>query len=104
MKAIHQRPVLAGFAARLARGPLPLDEALDGIDFNNLPVYVGVSAGAFINKGDFEDPYSKKELAEKFHELADPVWGRQTADALFLAFGSLENLPDIHHLTRLAEK
>ena len=25
-----------------------LDEALDGIDFNRLPVYVGVSAGAFI--------------------------------------------------------
>jgi predicted acylesterase/phospholipase RssA len=26
-----------------------LDEALDGIDFNNLPIYVGVSAGAFIS-------------------------------------------------------
>jgi NTE family protein len=26
-----------------------LDEALDGIDFNNLAVYVGVSAGAFLN-------------------------------------------------------
>ena len=25
-----------------------LDEALDGIDFNALPVYVGVSAGAFV--------------------------------------------------------
>jgi predicted acylesterase/phospholipase RssA len=25
-----------------------LDEALDGVDFNNLPIYVGVSAGAFI--------------------------------------------------------
>ncbi len=25
-----------------------LDEALDGLDFNNLPIYVGVSAGAFI--------------------------------------------------------
>jgi 2-methylcitrate dehydratase PrpD len=59
------------------------------------------SAGAFINKGDFEDPYSKKELAEKFHELADPVWNRKTAGELFLAFGSLENLPDINQLTRL---
>jgi 2-methylcitrate dehydratase PrpD len=61
-------------------------------------------AEAFVNKGDFEDPYAETELEDKFHELADPVWGRQTADALFLAFGSLENLPDIHHLTRLAEK
>lgn len=26
-----------------------LDEALDGVDFNGLPVYVGVSAGAFIS-------------------------------------------------------
>jgi predicted acylesterase/phospholipase RssA len=26
-----------------------LDEALDGIDFNDLPIYVGVSAGAFIS-------------------------------------------------------
>jgi predicted acylesterase/phospholipase RssA len=26
-----------------------LDEALDGVDFNRLPVYVGVSAGAFIS-------------------------------------------------------
>lgn len=26
-----------------------LDEALDGVDFNNLDVYVGVSAGAFLN-------------------------------------------------------
>jgi predicted acylesterase/phospholipase RssA len=25
-----------------------LDEAIDGLDFNNLPVYVGVSAGAFL--------------------------------------------------------
>jgi NTE family protein len=25
-----------------------LDESLDGVDFNNIPVYVGVSAGAFI--------------------------------------------------------
>jgi predicted acylesterase/phospholipase RssA len=26
-----------------------LDEAIDGLDFNNLPVYVGVSAGAFLS-------------------------------------------------------
>ena len=26
-----------------------LDEALDGVDFNRLPVYVGVSAGAFVS-------------------------------------------------------
>ncbi|MFW5823470.1 MAG: patatin-like phospholipase family protein, partial [Marinobacter sp.] len=25
-----------------------LDEALDGLDFNNLDVYVGVNAGAFV--------------------------------------------------------
>ena len=50
-----------------------------------------------VNQGDFEAPYGPKDLVEKYHELADPVWGRERAEAVY---GRVRALP---HLERLDE-
>lgn len=34
------------------------------------------------NRGDTEDPFTEAEIREKFHELADPVFGRERAAAI----------------------
>jgi 2-methylcitrate dehydratase PrpD len=34
------------------------------------------------NRGDTEDPFTEAEVREKFHELADPVYGRDRASAI----------------------
>jgi 2-methylcitrate dehydratase PrpD len=41
-----------------------------------------LSAEAMTNRGDTEDPYRRDEIVEKFHELADPVWGLDRATAI----------------------
>lgn len=61
------------------------------------------SAETFVNKGDFEDPYSDAELAAKFFSLAGPVWGQETARALHADLLRLDEIEDVRSLTgRLA--
>jgi 2-methylcitrate dehydratase PrpD len=40
------------------------------------------SAEVTTNRGDTEDPFSEAEIREKFHDLADPVYGRDRATAI----------------------
>ena len=34
------------------------------------------------NRGDMEDPFTEREVRQKFHELAEPVYGRARTDAI----------------------
>ena len=43
-------------------------------------------------KGDADDPLSDAEIAQKFHDFADPVLGRERADEIEAACGSLDAL------------
>ena len=60
-----------------------------------------LKAEAFVNKGDFEDPYSPDDLLEKYYELATPVWGQDTAQKIYAAIADLDKMPDVNELTRL---
>ncbi|RKK05402.1 MmgE/PrpD family protein [Pseudoroseomonas wenyumeiae] len=42
------------------------------------------------NRGDTEDPYDAAEITAKFHELADPVWGRAHARRLAEAVTTMD--------------
>lgn len=37
-------------------------------------------ASVTTNRGDTEDPYTEAEILEKFHDLADPVWGKSASE------------------------
>jgi 2-methylcitrate dehydratase PrpD len=41
-----------------------------------------LAAEVTTNRGDTEDPFTEAEVREKFHELADPVYGRDRATAI----------------------
>ena len=56
-------------------------------------------AEAFVNKGDFEDPYSPDELQEKFFELATPVWGKDISRQVHNAVAALDAIKDIREVT-----
>jgi 2-methylcitrate dehydratase PrpD len=56
-------------------------------------------AGTFVNKGDFEDPYSEAELEDKYYGLCKPVWGRERAKALHQGLMDLDGVKDIRELT-----
>jgi 2-methylcitrate dehydratase PrpD len=56
-------------------------------------------AEAFVNKGDFEDPYSPDELQEKFFELATPVWGEDISRQVHNAVAALDAIKDIREVT-----
>jgi 2-methylcitrate dehydratase PrpD len=58
------------------------------------------TAKTFLNKGDFEDPYSAAELESKYYNLTDPVWGRETAEALHTDLMRLEEIDDVNLLTK----
>ncbi len=60
-----------------------------------------LKAEAFINKGDFEDPYSESELLEKYNELALPVWGDETAQKIYRMVAALDTISDVNELTLL---
>ena len=60
-----------------------------------------LKAEAFINKGDFEDPYSERELLEKYNELALPVWNQETAQKIYGAVAEVDTIPDVNELTSL---
>ncbi|WP_029031099.1 MmgE/PrpD family protein [Salinarimonas rosea] len=60
-----------------------------------------VEETTFTNRGDTEDPYDEGEIAEKFLELATPVWGARSAGLLLATLGRLEaatGLNDIYAL------
>ena len=59
-----------------------------------------LKAEAFVNKGDFEDPYSPNDLLEKYYELATPVWGDDTAEKIYTAVVNMDEMPDVNKLTR----
>jgi 2-methylcitrate dehydratase PrpD len=54
------------------------------------------------NRGDTEDPYHTADIAAKFHELADPVWGRahamRLAEAVMALDGTAGGLASLHSL------
>ncbi|HEY8564223.1 MAG TPA: MmgE/PrpD family protein [Beijerinckiaceae bacterium] len=59
------------------------------------------AAEALTNRGDTEDPYPPEEIARKFHEIADPVWGSQRGQAIRAMVGGLESLDDLSALDAL---
>ena len=59
-----------------------------------------LKAEAFVNKGDFEDPYSPADLLEKYYELATPVWGDDTAEKVYTAVANMDEMHDVSELTR----
>jgi len=54
-----------------------------------------LKAEAFVNKGDFEDPYAPEDLLEKYDELATPVWGKETAQKIYAAVGEIDEMEDV---------
>ena len=58
-----------------------------------------LTAEAFINKGDTEDPYTVEEMKEKYFELLDPVWGRGKAEELYGQVMDLDKISDFNQLT-----
>ncbi|OEU44973.1 MAG: hypothetical protein BBJ60_03885 [Desulfobacterales bacterium S7086C20] len=51
------------------------------------------------NKGDFEDPYSPEELREKYYELADLIWKREIAEAIYADAMNLGQLENVNEMT-----
>lgn len=58
-------------------------------------------AETYLNKGDFEDPYSEAEITAKYFELAEPVWGESKARSLHDGLMKLEDIENINELTAL---
>ena len=56
-------------------------------------------AQTLTNKGDSEDPYSPEELREKYYELAERVWKRDIAEAIYADAMNLEKLDNVNQLT-----
>lgn len=56
------------------------------------------TAEVLTNKGDTEDPYSEAEVIAKFHNVADPVVGRERASALVEAVLGLETAENLSTL------
>ncbi len=61
-----------------------------------------LEAEAFVNKGDFEDPYTPKDLEDKFYELAGPVWGEKVAQEMHARIKAFDEMEDVNEMTRLA--
>ena len=60
-----------------------------------------LEAETWMNKGDFEDPYSAADLEDKYHGLADPIWGRKLAEELRSRVMVFEDVKDVNELTSL---
>jgi len=58
-----------------------------------------LKAENFTNKGDPEDPYSLKELEAKYFELAESVFNREVAGAIYEDVMALDILDNINQLT-----
>jgi 2-methylcitrate dehydratase PrpD len=60
-----------------------------------------LTAEAFTNKGDTEDPYSAEEVQDKFREVAGSVWSNEHCSSILEAVEDLDRSPDLAALTRL---
>jgi 2-methylcitrate dehydratase PrpD len=60
-----------------------------------------LSAEAYTNRGDTEDPYSAEEVRDKFHEVAGSVWSEEHCSSILEAVEDLERSPDLAALSRL---
>jgi len=60
-----------------------------------------LSAEAYTNRGDTEDPYSAEEVRDKFHEVAGSVWSKEHCSSILEAVEDLERSPDLAALSRL---
>lgn len=58
-----------------------------------------LKGGAFINKGDTEDPYTQEELKEKYHEMVNPVFGNAKAEDIYERVMDLDKVQDINDIT-----
>lgn len=58
-----------------------------------------LKAESLTNRGDTEDPYSRDEILEKFHELAAPVWGGAAAANILRAALDVGSAKDTRALT-----
>jgi 2-methylcitrate dehydratase PrpD len=57
-----------------------------------------LAGAADANRGDDQDPYSRKELAEKFFELTERAWPPPSARDLHDKLHKLDELPDLRSL------
>ncbi len=60
-----------------------------------------LEAEAYVNKGDFEDPYTPEDLREKYFALAALAWREPSAAAVWDAVAHLETIADVNRLTAL---
>ncbi|MDB5513333.1 MAG: 2-methylcitrate dehydratase [Tardiphaga sp.] len=60
-----------------------------------------LSAEAYTNKGDAEDPYSAEEVQDKFREVAGSVWSNGHCSLILAAVEDLDRSPDLGALSRL---
>jgi 2-methylcitrate dehydratase PrpD len=60
-----------------------------------------LSAEAYTNKGDTEDPYSAEEVQDKFREVAGSVWSNEHCSSILKAVEDLDHSPDLAALSRL---
>ncbi|MFH6781004.1 MULTISPECIES: MmgE/PrpD family protein [Methylobacterium] len=60
-----------------------------------------LSAQAFTNRGDTEDPYSADDVREKFRALAGPVWGAERSEDVIRAVAGIEKVEGIGELLAL---
>jgi 2-methylcitrate dehydratase PrpD len=60
-----------------------------------------LSAEAYTNKGDTEDPYSAEEVQDKFREVAGSVWSDEHCSSILEAVEDLDRAPDLAALSRL---
>jgi murein endopeptidase len=60
-----------------------------------------LTAEAFTNKGDTEDPYSAEEVRDKFREVAGSVWNNAHCSLILAAAEDLDRSPDLVALSRL---
>lgn len=60
-----------------------------------------LEAETFVNKGDFEDPYSPEDLREKYDELSVPIWGQAPAEKIYEGINTLETFNDMTRFTQL---
>lgn len=57
------------------------------------------TAETFLNKGDFEAPYSDSEIKDKFFSLTGPVWGQTRAEEILSNLMKLETIDNISSIT-----
>jgi 2-methylcitrate dehydratase PrpD len=60
-----------------------------------------LSAEAYTNKGDAEDPYSAEEVQDKFREVAGSVWSHAHCSSILAAVEDLDRSPGLGALSRL---